>query len=46
MIGEDDTNNPHHEHVQAPTTHGSEENVDEPSLEDPLGEHFAQSECD
>jgi hypothetical protein len=38
MIHEDNINNPHHSHVQATTTHGSEEIVDETvsklSLED------------
>jgi hypothetical protein len=46
MIDEDDSSNPYHEHVQATTTLGSEEVVkeiiNEPSLEDPLEETFAQ----
>jgi hypothetical protein len=50
MIDDGDYNNPHHEHVQATTTRGSEEVVDEivnePSLEDPLEERFAQFEFD
>jgi hypothetical protein len=49
MIDEDDTNNPYHEHVQATTTIGIEEIIEEtcnePSLEDPLGECFAQFGC-
>jgi hypothetical protein len=44
MIDEDCPNNPHHEHVQAITTRGSEEIVDdtvsELSLEDPEVECF------
>jgi hypothetical protein len=47
---ENDVNNPHHEHVQATTTLGSEEVVEEiinkPSLEDPLEEGFAQFKFD
>jgi len=50
MIDEDDSSNPHHEHVQATTTLGSEEIVEEivnePSLEDPLEESFAHLEFD
>jgi hypothetical protein len=50
MIDEDDSSNPHHEHVQAITIHGSEKVVDEivnePSLEDPLEECFAQFKFD
>jgi hypothetical protein len=50
MIDEDDSSNPHHEHVQATTTLGSEEVVEEivnePSLEDPLEESFAHLEFD
>ena len=46
MIDEDDIRNPHHEHVQATITHGSEEIVDETvselSLEDPEVECFTQ----
>jgi hypothetical protein len=46
MIDEDDISNPHHEHVQATTTRGSEEIVDETvselSLEDPEVECFTQ----
>jgi hypothetical protein len=46
MIDEDDTNNHCHEHVQATTIIVREEivkdNVNEPSLEDPLGECIAQ----
>jgi hypothetical protein len=45
IIDEDDFSNSYHEHVQATTTLGSEEIVEEivnePSLEDPLGECFA-----
>ena len=44
MIDEDDTSNSDHEHVQATTTLGNEEIVDdivkEHSLEDPLGGCF------
>jgi hypothetical protein len=47
---ENDVSNPHHEHVQATTTLGSEEVVEEivnkPSLKDPLEEGFAQFEFD
>jgi hypothetical protein len=50
MIDEDDSSNLHHEHVQATTTLGSEEAVEEivneSSLEDPLEESFAQFEFD
>jgi len=50
MIDEDDSSNPHHEHVQATTTLGSEvvveEIVNEPSLEDPFEESCAQFEFD
>jgi hypothetical protein len=50
MIDEDDSSNPHHEHVQATTTLGSEEVVEEivnePSLEDPLEESFAHLKFD
>jgi hypothetical protein len=50
MIDEDDSTNPHHEHVQATTTLGSEEVVEEivnePSLEDHLEESFAHLEFD
>jgi hypothetical protein len=50
MIDKDDSSNPHHEHVQATTTLGSEEIVEEivnePSLEDPLEESFAHLEFD
>jgi hypothetical protein len=46
MIHEDDISNPHHEHVQATTTCGSEEIVDETvselSLEDLEMECFTQ----
>jgi hypothetical protein len=46
MIDEDCPSNPHHEHVQATTTFGSEEVVEEifcePSLKDPLEERFDQ----
>jgi hypothetical protein len=46
MIDEDDINNRHHEHVQATTTRGGEEIVDEIvselSLEDPEVECFTQ----
>jgi hypothetical protein len=49
-IDEDDSSNPHHEHVQAPTTLESEkvvgEIVNEPSLEDPLEERFAHLKID
>jgi hypothetical protein len=47
---ENDMSNPYHEHVQATTTLGSEEVVEEivnkPSLKDPLEESFAQFEFD
>jgi len=50
MIDEDDSNNPHHEHVQAITTLGSEEVVEEivnePSLENHFEESCAQFEFD
>jgi hypothetical protein len=50
MIDEDDISNPHHEHVQATTTRGREEIVDETvtelSLEDLEVECFAQVGCD
>jgi hypothetical protein len=50
MIDDDVPNNPHHEHVQATTTCGSEEIVDETvselSLEDLEVECFAQVVCD
>ena len=50
IIDEDDSSNSYHEYVQATTALGSEEIVkeivNEPSLEDPLGECFAQSKCD
>jgi hypothetical protein len=50
MIDEDDSSNPHHEHVQATTILGSEEVVEEivngPSLEDSLEESFAYLEFD
>jgi hypothetical protein len=50
MIDEDDSNNPHHEHVQATTILGSEEVVqeivNEPSLEDPLEGSFGHLEFD
>jgi hypothetical protein len=50
MIDDDDSSNLHHEHVQANTTLGSEEVVEEivnePSLEDPLEESVAQFEFD
>jgi hypothetical protein len=50
MIDEDYSSNSNHEHAQATTTFGSEESVveivNEPSLEDPLGERFAQFGCD
>ena len=46
MNDKDDTNNPYHEHAQATTIIVREkiveDNVNEPSLEDPLGECFAQ----
>jgi len=46
MIDEDESNNPHHEYVQATITLESEEVVkeivNEPSLDDPLEESFAQ----
>ena len=46
MIVEDASSNSYHEHVQATTTPGNEEIVEEifcePSLEDPLEEHFDQ----
>jgi hypothetical protein len=46
MIDDDCPSDPHHEHVQATTTNGSEEVVDEifcePSLEDWLEERFDQ----
>jgi hypothetical protein len=49
MIDEDQ-GNPHHEHVQATTTRGSEEIADEVvsefSLEDPKMECFTQDDCD
>jgi uncharacterized coiled-coil protein SlyX len=50
MIDEDDSNNLHHEHVQATATIGSEvvfkETVNEPSLKFPLGESCDQFEFD
>jgi len=50
MIDEDDSSNPHYEHVQATTTLRSEvvfeEIVNEPSLEDPFEESCAQFEFD
>jgi uncharacterized coiled-coil protein SlyX len=50
MIDEDDSNNLHHEHVQAAATIGSEvvfkETVNEPSLKFPLGESCDQFEFD
>jgi hypothetical protein len=50
MIDEDESSNPHHEHVQATTTLESEDVVEEianePSLEDPLKESCAQFEFD
>jgi hypothetical protein len=50
MIDKDDSSNPHHEHVQAMTTLGSEEVVEDivnkPSQEDPLEESFPQFEFD
>jgi hypothetical protein len=50
MIDDDDFNNPHHKHVQATTTLGSEEVVEEivnePSSQDPLEESFAHLEFD
>jgi hypothetical protein len=50
MIDVDDSNNPHHEHVQATTTRDSEDVVEEianePSLEDPLEESCAQFKFD
>jgi hypothetical protein len=50
MTDEDDIINPHHDHVQATTTRGSEEIVDETisklSLEDPEVECFTQDEGD
>jgi hypothetical protein len=46
MIDEDESSNPHHEHVQATTTLESEDVVEEianePSLKDPLEESCAQ----
>jgi hypothetical protein len=50
MIEEDESSNPHHEHVQATTTPEGEDVVkeigNEPSLEDPLEESCAQFEFD
>jgi hypothetical protein len=50
MIDEDDSRNPHHEHIQATTTLRSEvvfeEIVNEPSLEDPFEESCAKFEFD
>jgi hypothetical protein len=50
VIDEDDFSNPHHEHVQAITILGSEEVVkeivNEPRMEDPLEESFAQFKFD
>jgi hypothetical protein len=50
MIDEVDISNPHHEHVQATTTRGSEEIVDETgselSLKEPKVECFTQDEDD
>jgi hypothetical protein len=50
MADENESSNLHHKHVQAATTLGSEEVVEEivnkPSLEDPLEESFAQFEFD
>jgi hypothetical protein len=50
MIDEDDSSNPHYEHVQATTALRSEvvfeEIVNEPSLEDPFEESCAQFEFD
>jgi hypothetical protein len=49
MIDEYYPSDPHHEHVQATTTHGSKEVVEEifcePNLKDPSGERFDQIEC-
>jgi hypothetical protein len=46
MIDEDASSNSYHEHVQATSTLGNEETVEdiffEPSLEDSLGERFDQ----
>jgi hypothetical protein len=43
MIDENESNNPHHEHVQATTTLGSEEViVNKPSLDDPFEDRCAQ----
>jgi hypothetical protein len=50
MIDEDESSNPHHEHVQATTTLESEDVIEEiakePSLEDPLEESCAQFKFD
>jgi hypothetical protein len=50
MIDEDESNNPHHEHVQATTTLESKDVVEkianEPILEDPLEESCAPFEFD
>jgi hypothetical protein len=50
MIDKDESNNPHHDHVQATTTMESEdvfeEIANEPSLEDHLEESCAQFEFD
>ena len=46
MIDEDASSNSYHEHIEATTTPGNEETVEEifcvPSLEDPLEERFDQ----
>jgi hypothetical protein len=50
MIDEDASSNSYHEHVQAATTPGNEETIQEifcePSFEDPLEERFDQFEGD
>jgi hypothetical protein len=50
IIDEDNSSNPHHEHVETTTTLGSEvvfeEIVNEPNLNDPFEERCAQIEFD